>query len=77
VLDVVGLEQLAQRVVLDVDERVVGLQPLGRDRETGVELEGALDERGDGRRFLVWVDLGVGQASVVVDDRVAELPADA
>jgi hypothetical protein len=37
----------------------------------------APDERGDGRGLLVAVDLGVGQAAVVVDHRVTELPPDA
>jgi len=37
--------------------------------------ERALGERDDGRGLLVGVDLGVGQAAVVVDHRVTELPA--
>src|SRR4051812_10072008 len=37
----------------------------------------ALDERDDGGGLLVAVDLGVGQAAVVVDHRVTELSPDA
>ena len=54
-------EQLAQRAVLDVGEGVVGHQPLGGDAVAGEEGEGALDEAGDGRGFLVVVELDVGQ----------------
>ena len=43
----------------------------------GVELKRSGNESGDGWGSLVGVDLGVGQACVVIDDRVAELPADA
>ena len=39
--------------------------------------ERALDEGGDGRGLLVGVQLDVGQAGVVVDDRVSEVVADA
>ncbi len=43
----------------------------------GEEAERALKEAGDRVGALVCVQLGVDQARVVVDDRVAELPADA
>jgi hypothetical protein len=39
--------------------------------------KGASDEAGDGRGALVGVQLAVGQAGVVVDDRVRELVAPA
>jgi hypothetical protein len=39
--------------------------------------ECALDEGGDGVGALVWVELAVGVAGVVVDDRVHPLVADA
>jgi hypothetical protein len=76
-LDAVAGEQFAQASVVDVGEGVVGLQAPGGDAVTGEEPERALDERGDGGRLLVGVQFGVDQAGVVVDDRVAELPADA
>ena len=70
-------EQLSQAVVVDVGPGVIGLQAFGFDVVAGEELERAGNERGDCRGLLVAVDLGVGQAAVVIDDRVAELPADA
>src|SRR5215218_3125375 len=42
----------------------------------GEPLEGARDESGDRRSRFIAVDLGVGQSRVVVDDRMAVLPAD-
>jgi hypothetical protein len=42
----------------------------------GEELQRALDEAGDRGGLFVGVEFGVGQSRVVVDDRVAELPAD-
>ena len=70
-------EQLSQAVVVDVGPGVIGLQAFGFDVVAGEELERAGNERGDCRGLLVAVDLGVGQAAVVIDDRVAELPANA
>jgi hypothetical protein len=55
---------------------IVGLQPLGGDAVAGKELKAALGESGDRCGLLVTEQLGVGQAAVVVDDRVRELPAD-
>jgi hypothetical protein len=53
---------------------VVGHKPLGVDAVASKERECSTGKRGDRRRALVWVQLGVGQAAVVVDDRVGELP---
>src|SRR5215204_5267251 len=75
VLDAVSAEQLAQRAVVDVGERVVGLQPLGADAVAGEEDQGTLEKSGDGVGALVAVQLGVDQPRVVIRDRVAELPA--
>src|SRR5205807_6505561 len=74
-LDGVSGEQLSEAAVVDVGEVVVGLQPSGRDPVAGEELQGAFNEGGDGGGLLVVVQLAVGQAGVVIDDRVAELPA--
>jgi hypothetical protein len=68
--DCVVADALAQRAVVDVGEGVVGLQTLGRDVVGGEEGQRALDERGDRVGALVVVQFGVGQARVVVDDRV-------
>jgi hypothetical protein len=68
-------QQLAQRAVVDAGPGVVGLQPSWSDVVRCEELQGALDEGGDGLGLLVGVDLGEGQAGVVIDDRVGELPA--
>jgi len=57
VVDVVAGEQLAQATVVDVAPGVVGLQSLGVDALCGVERERAFNEGGDGRGFLVAVDL--------------------
>ncbi len=74
--DAVAGEQLAQRAVLDVAEAVVGHQPLRDDPVLGEEGERPLDEAGDGRGFLVVVQLDVGEPGVVVDDRVRVVVAD-
>ena len=42
----------------------------------GVVGEGSFDEGGHGRCFLVWVELDVGEAGVVVNDRVRVVVAD-
>jgi len=70
-------EELAQAAVADVGPGVVGLHAPGADAVACEERKRALDEPGDGRRLLVAVDLGEGQAAVVVDHRVTELPAHA
>ena len=49
----------------------------GGDAVRGEERQRALDEAGHGGGELVVVQLDVGQARVVVDDRVGVLPADA
>jgi hypothetical protein len=51
VFDGVGGEQVAQRAVVDVGERVVGLQPPDGDAVRGGEGDRARDEGGDGRGF--------------------------
>ena len=76
VLDAARGEQLAQRAVVDVGEGVVGLEAFGLDAVAGEEAQRPLDEAGDGLGLLVAVDLGEDEPRVVVDDRVAELPAD-
>jgi hypothetical protein len=74
-LDAALGEQVAQRAVVDVGPRVVGLQAPWRDAVGGEERQGACDEAGNGLGALVRMQLGVDQAGMVVDDRVAELPA--
>jgi hypothetical protein len=66
----------AQSSVSFVGEVVVGHHPPGLDAVGGEEAQGAFGERGDGVGALVGVELCVGQARVVIDDRVGELPAD-
>jgi hypothetical protein len=78
VADLVGGEQFAQRAVLGVGEGVVGHQPTGADGvAAAVEGQRAFEEGGDGAGALVVVQLDVGQARVVVDDRVHVVVADA
>ena len=48
----------------------------GLDPEGGEERQGAAGEGDHGVGLLVAVELGVGDPRVIVDDRVAELPAD-
>ena len=70
-------EEIAERVVVGVAPGVVGHQPFGVDA-VGLEPAPAPgQERGDGRCVLVGEQLDVGQAGVVVDDRVREVVADA
>jgi hypothetical protein len=76
VADAAAGKELAQRAVLDVAEAVVGHQPLRDDALLGEEDERALDEAGDRRCLLVGVELDVGEAGVVVDDRVREVVAE-
>ncbi len=52
-----GVQQLAQRAVLDVDECVVGLDPLRFDPVGLKEGQGPFDERGDRLGALIWVKL--------------------
>src|SRR6187455_3433871 len=59
-------EQVAERAGVDVGERVVGLQSPDCDAVCGVEGDRARDKGGDGRGALVCVQLGVGEAAVVV-----------
>jgi hypothetical protein len=59
-----------------VDEGVVGEQPFWLDPVLGEVRQCALDEAGDRVRPLVWVQLAVGVAGVVVDDRVHPLVPD-
>jgi hypothetical protein len=55
---------------------VVGLQPPDGHAVRGEERDRALEKRGDGGGLLVAVQLAVGQTAVIVDRRVAVLPAD-
>ena len=54
---------------------VVGEDPLDLDAVSVVVGDGATEEAGSGRGFLVGEDLGVGEAAVVVDGDVDVLPA--
>src|SRR5438093_282886 len=76
VLDAVGLQELTQRAAVPVGEGVVGEQSLRLDRELQEVCERALDEAGHGVGAFVPVQLAVGVAGVVVDDRVDPLGAD-
>jgi hypothetical protein len=57
-------EQLAQRPVVDVGERVVAHQSLRDDPVLCEEGERPSDEPGHRRRLLVVVELDVGEAGV-------------
>src|SRR5712691_4577292 len=74
--DAAAGEQLTERAVLDVAEGVIGHQPLGDDAVLGKEAERPLEEAGYRRRLLVVVELDVGEAGAVVDDRVRVVVAD-
>src|SRR6266508_589635 len=63
-------EQLAQRAVLGVGEGVIAHQPPRSDAVALVEGECSLEEAGHGRCPLVAMELDIGEARVVVDDRV-------
>jgi len=70
--DTAGDAELAQRE--PVDERIVGHQPLDpSDATRGEVVQCPGQETGAGLRAFVRVDLGVGQAAVVVDERVDEV----
>ena len=73
--DLVSSELFADEATAGVGPGVVGHQSFGADRVNGVEAECALEEAGDGGRFRVGVDLGVGKPAVVVDDRVHDVDA--
>jgi hypothetical protein len=55
---------------------VIGQDALDADAAGGEPRVRAVQERGCGRRGLVIVDLGVGQAGVVIDRGVDEAVAD-
>ncbi|HWX46215.1 MAG TPA: hypothetical protein VNY52_12960 [Solirubrobacteraceae bacterium] len=57
VADLAAVEQLAQRLVVNVGERVVGHQPLGDDPAIKEPVQRAAGERRHGWSFLVVVDL--------------------
>jgi hypothetical protein len=61
VLDSFAFEQLPQFAAAAVLQRVIGHQPLGVDVVSGVEGQRALEESDHGCRFLVVMDLGVGE----------------
>jgi hypothetical protein len=63
-------EQPSERLVAGVGPGVVADQPLYLDSVCGEVGEAALDEAGHRLGFLVAVELAVGVAGVVVDDRV-------
>src|SRR5215216_4137400 len=58
-----------------VGRAVVGHDALDGDAVTGVERDGAAEERDRGAGLLIAQDLGVGQAGGVVDRDVHVLPA--
>ena len=68
-------ELFADEATAGVGPGVVGHQPPCLDPVLGVEAEGAFEEADDGCLFRVWVDLGVGEPGVVVDDRVHDVDA--
>ena len=55
---------------------VVGKEALDIDAVAAVKRDRALQKRDRGRCFLIAEDFGVGEAAVVVDADVDELPAD-
>jgi hypothetical protein len=75
-LDASACEQLSQRTVLHVSECVVGHDPLRGDPVLLEPAKGSFHEGGHGCRFLVVVQLDIGQTAVVIDDRVGEVGAD-
>jgi hypothetical protein len=77
VLDFASSEQLAQRAVLHIGERVVGHQPPRGDPTALEPAQPALHEGRHRCRLLVVVQLHVGEPAVVVDDRVGEVRSNA
>ena len=69
-------EQFFEALRVGVVPGVVGHHALGDDAVPGVPGERALGKRDDGVCALVGMQLAVGQARVVVDDRVGVLVAD-
>jgi hypothetical protein len=61
--------------VRDVGAPIVGQHALDLDPVAGKERDRAVEEGDRGCRFLVREHLGVGEAAVVVDGSVDELPA--
>ena len=59
----------------DVGAAVVGEDTLDRDAVAGEELDRPGEEADRGRGFLIVEDLGVGEAAVIVDGDVDEVPA--
>jgi len=68
--DAVLGEESAQGAVLGIRPGVVGHDPAGVDAEAGVPGQRSHDKAGDGVGALVGVQLGVGDAGVVIDDGV-------
>ena len=68
VADPVLGEQLSERPVVGVGPGVVGHDPLWLDAQRSIPVKRSADEGGDGVGALVGVQLGVGDARVVVDD---------
>jgi len=76
VADAAAGEQLAQRAVLDVAPGVVAHQPPRLDALLGEGGERPLDEASDRLGLGVGEHLGVGEAGVVVDERVHDVVAE-
>jgi hypothetical protein len=68
-------EELAQGAVVGVAPSVVAHQSLRRDAVPFKPRERSADELGDSLGALVAVQLDIGQAGVVIDDRVREVIA--
>ena len=75
VADLVAVELLPQVAAFDIDPGVVGHKSFRDDPVLGEEAEGAFEEAGGSRSALVRVDLRVGEAGVIVDDRVHVIDA--
>ncbi|HEX5851802.1 MAG TPA: hypothetical protein VFY36_01800 [Solirubrobacteraceae bacterium] len=74
-LDLSDGEELTQGAVVRVGPSVVAHQPLGGDPLRIEPLKGPCNEVCDGLRSLIAVQFDVGQARVVIDDRVREVIA--
>ena len=70
-----SLRQASACTTAAVAGAVVGEQLLDFDPVAAVEGDGAAQEAGSGGCLLVVEDLGVGEAAVVVDGDMNELPA--
>jgi hypothetical protein len=56
---------------------VVGVDPLGRDAEPAKESESGMEKENRASSGLIWEELSEGEAGMIVDGDVKELPAGA